>query len=143
MSLVRYTTSNLSKLFDEMDRYSLGFDTLFDRVYSVSGTYQTYPPCNIVEESNTRRRLEIALAGFSRSEIKVYTENGKLIVEGNKENKPNETYIERRVAFRNFKCERVLPEPWKVDTVSFENGLLTVTINRYVPEHEKRREYPL
>jgi len=141
MALARYTTTNLSKIFDDIDRYALGFDTLVDRVYSLSGTYTTYPPVNIIQESDTRRKVEIALAGFNRSELKVYTENGKITVEGAKEEKAEGTYIERGVAFRNFKWARVLPEPWKVDTVSFENGLLTITINRYVPDHEKRRDY--
>lgn len=141
MSLVRYETSNLSKLFDDLYRYSLGSDTLFDRVAALSGSYTTYPPVNLIQESDTRRRVEFALAGFQRSELKVYTENGKLIVEGAKESKATDTYIERGVAFRNFRWERILNESWRVDTVDFTNGLLAVTINRHVPEHEKRKDY--
>jgi molecular chaperone IbpA len=141
MTISRYTTANLPKLIDEIERYALGFDTFFDRVSSLSGTYTTYPPVNIVQESETRRRVEMALAGFNSSELKVYAENGNLIVEGSKETKSTDTYIERGVAFRNFKWARVLPETWRVDNVSFANGLLTVTINRYVPEHEKRQDY--
>jgi molecular chaperone IbpA len=141
MTITRYATANLSKFFDDIDRYSLGFDTFFDRVTSLSGTYTNYPPVNIVQESDTRRRVEIALAGFNSSEIQVYTESGKLVVEGAKNEKSTDTYIERGVALRNFKWARVLPETWKVETVTFVNGLLTISIDRHVPEHEKRQDY--
>ena len=141
MAITRYTTSNLSKLFEDIDRYSLGFDTFFDRVSALSGSYNNYPPVNIVQESDNRRRVEFALAGFNRSELQVYTEHGKLIVEGSKEEKSSDTYIERGVALRNFRWARVLPETWKVETVTFVNGLLTISIDRHVPEHEKRTDY--
>lgn len=141
LSMSYRTPISPTRLIDDFYRYSLGFDTFFERIESLSGTSTTYPPTNIIPESESRRRVEIALAGFKRSDLKVYTENGKLIVEGSKETKSNETYLERGVAFRNFRWARVLPEPWKVDTVTFENGLLTITVNRYVPEHEKRKDY--
>ena len=141
MSLVRYTTASIPQLFSDLERYTVGFEDLFDRVSSLSGTYATYPPVNLVEESENSLRYEMALADFNRSEIKVYTENGKLTVEGNKENKVTEHYIQRGVAYRNFRWSRIISERWKVDSVAFENGLLTIKLNRQVPEHEKRREY--
>lgn len=141
MSPIRYTTTSIPQLFFDLDRYTLGFEDLFDRVSSLSGTYSTYPPVNLVEESENSLRYEMALAGFNRSEIKVYTENGKLTVEGQKDNKSTENYIQRGLAYRNFKWNRIISEKWKVDSVTFENGLLTIKLNRNVPEHEKRRDY--
>lgn len=141
MFSVRYQTTDLSRLMSDLNKYSLGHSTLFERLDALSGTYSNYPPVNIIEQSETSLRVELALAGFNRPELKVYTESGRLVVEGKRENKSTEKFIERSVAYRNFRWERILPEQWKVDSVAFENGLLTIVLNRYVPEHEKRKDY--
>ena len=60
------------------------------------GTAQgNYPPYNLIQESNTRSRLEIALAGFKKDEVNVYTEYGKLFVEGKKEDKEEENFVHK------------------------------------------------
>ena len=46
---------------------------------------------NLVQVSNVESRLEIALAGFKKKEVNVYTQDGKLFVEGQKEDKETET----------------------------------------------------
>ena len=78
---------------DKIARNSIGLDSYIDQVWGT--TAQTYPPYNIVQHSNHESSLEIALAGFKKKEVKVYTEHGKLHVEGKKEERrknPN-TYI--------------------------------------------------
>ena len=62
-------------------------DEYFDRVFSLHETTSNYPPYNLVSVSNVESKLELALAGFKKSEVFVYTEDGKLFVEGQKEDK--------------------------------------------------------
>ena len=84
--LERYGTADLGDLMQQITKNSIGLDTYFENIFNV-GPQQSYPPYNIVHVSNVESRLEIALAGFKKKEIKVYTEYGKLVVEGTKENK--------------------------------------------------------
>jgi molecular chaperone IbpA len=92
-------------------------------------------------ESNVSVEFALALAGFDRSEIKVYTENGKLIVEGHKEQSPTGAYISKNIERRSFKWERIISDRWFVNDVSFKDGLLKIELNHNLLEHEKRKEY--
>ena len=85
-NLARYHAENLPELFDKITRNSIGMDDYLNRFFSDTRT-ENYPPYNIVQVNNVETRLEVALAGFKKKEVKVYTEFGKLIVEGKKEEK--------------------------------------------------------
>jgi molecular chaperone IbpA len=135
------TTSSAQSFLEELYRSSIGLSGFFDRVYPISETYSSYPLENVIQETDSRLRVELALAGFDRSEIKVYTENGKLYVEGTRQSKPDEKYLVRNIAQRSFRWGRVLQEQLQVDSVSFVNGILKITLNRHTPEHELRKEY--
>ena len=68
--LQRYGTADLESLMDRISRNSIGLDTYFENIFNV-GQQQSYPPYNIVHVNNVESRLEIALAGFKKKEIKV------------------------------------------------------------------------
>ena len=88
-NLTRYGVANMDQLLDRITRNSVGMDEYFDTIF---GTAQgNYPPYNLIQESNTRSRLEIALAGFKKDEVNVYTEYGKLVVEARKKIKKRKT----------------------------------------------------
>merc|ERR1712159_188863 len=82
-NLTRYHAANLPELMEKINRNSIGLDDYLDRFFSVS-TQTNYPPYNLIQLNNHESKLEIALAGFKKDEIKVYTEFGKLHVEGKK-----------------------------------------------------------
>ena len=83
-TLARYHAANLPELFEKISKNSIGMDDYLDRFFNMDTT-SNYPPYNIVQINNVESRLEIALAGFKKKEVKVYTEFGKLYVEGKKE----------------------------------------------------------
>jgi molecular chaperone IbpA len=101
----------------------------------------SYPLTDVISQNESMVRVEFALAGFDRSEIKVYTENGKLIVEGHKEQSPTGAYISKNIERRSFKWERIISDRWFVNDVSFKDGLLKIELNRNLLEHEKRKDY--
>ena len=88
-----------------------------------------------------RDSLEIALAGFSKKEIKVYTEYGRLMVEGNKEDTKDAEYVHRGLAQRDFSRAWTLSEDTEVREVQFKDGLLTVKLGKVIPEHHARKDY--
>ena len=90
-NLMRYTAADLPALLDRINRNSIGLDEYFDRVFKLHETTSNYPPYNLVQVSNVESRLEIALAGFKKAEVNVYTQDGKLFVEGQKEDKETGT----------------------------------------------------
>ena len=72
----------------------------FDRIFDLHETTSNYPPYNLVTVNNVTSRLEIALAGFKKKEVYVYTQDGKLFIEGQKEDKETETnYVHKGVSF--------------------------------------------
>ena len=104
-------------------------------------TTTNYPPYNLVNVNNVESRLEIALAGFKKKEVKVYTEYGKLTVEGSKEDKSEETYAHQGLAQRSFQRAWSLSDDVEVRDVKFQDGLLTINLGKIVPEHHARKEY--
>ena len=85
-TLARYHAANLPELFDKISRNSIGIDDYLNRFWDDTvDTTSNYPPYNLVHVNNVESRLEIALAGFKKDEVSVYTEFGKLYVEGKKE----------------------------------------------------------
>jgi len=141
-NLTRYTAADLPALMDKITRNSIGMDEYFDRLFHLHETTSNYPPYNLVQVSSVESRLEIALAGFRKKEVFVYTQDGKLFVEGQKEDKESESnYLHKGLAQRSFTRVWTLSDDTEVRAVEFEDGLLTVTLGRIVPEYHKRKDY--
>ena len=141
-NLTRYTAADLPTLMDKITRNSIGLDEYFDRIFSLHETTSNYPPYNLVQVSNVESRLELALAGFKKKEVYVYTQDGKLFVEGQKEDKETDSrYVHKGLAQRSFTRSWTLSDDTEVRSVDFEDGLLTITLGRIVPEHHKRKDY--
>ena len=140
-TLSRYHAENLPALLDKISKNSIGMDDYLNRFWDLETT-SNYPPYNIVQVNNVESRLEIALAGFSKDEVKVYTEFGKLYVEGKKEE--SETvgeFVHKGLAQRNFTRVWTLSDATEIRDVRFTDGLLVVELGKIVPEHHARKEY--
>ena len=140
MNLARYHAANLPDLMEKITKNSIGMDDYLNQFWEGTTT-SNYPPYNLIQLNNVESRLEIALAGFSKKEIKVYTEYGRLMVEGNKEDTKDAEYVHRGLAQRNFNRAWTLSEDTEVREVQFKDGLLTVKLGKIVPEHHARKDY--
>ena len=141
-NLTRYTTADLPALMDRITKNSIGMDEYFDRLFNLHETTSNYPPYNLVTISEVESRLELALAGFKKKEVNVYTQDGKLFIEGQKEDKETETnYVHKGLAQRSFTRSWTLADDTEVRSVDFEDGLLTVKLGRIVPDHHKRKDW--
>jgi molecular chaperone IbpA len=138
----RFNSADLPALMERINKYSIGMDEYFDRIFHLHETTSNYPPYNLVQVSNVESRLELALAGFKKGEVYVYTQDGKLFIEGKKEDKETDTrYVHKGLAQRSFTRSWTLSDDTEVRSVDFEDGLLTVTLGRIVPDHHKRKDY--
>ena len=141
-NLARYTAADLPALMEKITRNSINMDEYFDRLFHLHETTSNYPPFNIVQVSNVESKLELALAGFKKKEVYVYTQDGKLFVEGQKEDKETgANYLHKGLAQRSFTRSWTLSDDTGVREVVFEDGLLSITLGRIVPEHHKRKDY--
>ena len=141
-ALQRYHAANLPDLMDKITKNSIGLDDYFDRFFNSDFPQSNYPPYNLIQLNNHESKLEIALAGFKKDEVKVYTEFGKLYVEGKKEEAEDVgEFVHKGLAQRNFQRVWTVTDDTKVGSVKFEDGLLTVELKKIVPDHHARQEY--
>ena len=141
-NLAKYHAANMDQLLDRITKNSIGMNDYFDRIFALHETTSNYPLYNLVDVSAVESRLEIALAGFKKAEVAVYTEAGKLFVEGQKEDQETDTkYLHKGLAQRSFTRVWTLSDETEVRDVQFEDGLLSVTLGKIVPEHHQRKNW--
>ena len=141
-NLMKYNAADLDRLMDKITRNTIGMDEYFDRIFNLHETTSNYPPYNLIQINNVESHLELALAGFKKEEVNVFTEYGKLFVEGQKADaETDRTFIHKGVAQRSFKRAWTLSDDTEVREVKFEDGLLTIQLGKVVPEHHTRKDY--
>ena len=141
-NLARYTAADLPALLERISKNSIGMHDYLDRVVDFQETQSNYPPYNLIQLNNHESKLEIALAGFKKDELKVYTEFGKLFVEGRKEeSKVDGTFVHKGLAQRSFERVWTVSDDTEIGSVKFEDGLLTVNLSKIVPQHHARKDY--
>ena len=125
---------------------SIGFDSMFNRMMNFPSTQQEsgYPPYNIRKVDDYNYVIEIALAGFSESDIEVEVADGVISVRS-KEDKDADTtqYVHRGIARRSFSKSWTLSDDIVVNRAEFNNGLLNISLEKVVPEEKKPRLIPI
>ena len=141
-NLAQYHSANLPELMKIIKQNGIGMDDYLDRFFNEPSQTSNYPPYNLIQLNNHESTLEIALAGFKKDELQVFTEFGKLYVQGTKEeSKVDGTFVHQGLAQRSFQRVWTVSDDTKVGSVEFVDGLLTVQLNKIVPEHHARKEY--
>lgn len=144
--LRKFTTKDLNAVVDAAEKYSVGFDDLFYRLhsYGMGSVNEAYPPYNIVQESNIKWRIELALAGWAQEQIEVTTESNVLLIRSiAPKNKGEEEYVHRGISTRTFARGFNLSDDVEIGTVSFNNGLLVVELRKIIPEHQQLKVYEI
>ena len=138
-TLAKYNAGNIEKFLTDIEKYSIGMDEWLHRFGAQHQTDTNYPPYNVIKESNTEFRVEVALAGFKKDQITVYTENNKLFIEGEREINHDKEYVHHGLANRAFTRTWTISDDVEVKEVNFEDGLLTISLCKIVPEHQKKK----
>lgn len=127
-----------------IQRFAVGFDRMFDELSRTAGSLNAsnYPPYNIIKETETIWKIEVAVAGFDESELDVEIVNNELVVTGavNKENKVETQYLHQGIAGRDFERTFALADNVEVKGASVKNGILTVTLEHILPESAKPKK---
>jgi molecular chaperone IbpA len=129
--------------FDRVKTYSIGFDRMFDKLFDESSVVTTnYPPYNIVKVSDTDYAIQIAVAGFGKDDIEIETKENTLTVksvEKKEELVDDVTYLHKGISNRAFTRSFTIADDVVVKGATFENGLLSVALERIIPEEKKPR----
>ena len=131
--------------WDVYSPFNVGLDDIFHRLESMSSHNVSYPPYNLIKHDNTTFEIEIALAGFSKDEITVETETNVLKVASKTKTGAKEqvTYLHNGLSKRAFTNTWQLGDDVKVSDVSYTDGLLTVKLEKIIPEHQRKISYKI
>ncbi len=128
--------------WDTYTPYMLGFENeikRLNRLESFASGGTNYPPYNIVSGSDNRTILEVALAGFSRSDIEVSTEENILTISSYPEEQEERTYAHKGIATRSFSKSWQLGDDMTVESVDYVDGLLSVQLKKIIPEEKQKK----
>lgn len=124
--------------------FGVGLDTVFHRLDSMTGHNTNYPPYNIIKHDNSNYEVEIALAGFKAEEIEVTTESNILRVASRHEKaNTNISYVHKGLSKRAFNNSWQLADDVRVTDVQYSDGLLSISLEKIIPEHQKRVTYTI
>jgi molecular chaperone IbpA len=132
--------------FGPLAHTTLGFERFFDDVERLLATdvtkvTQSFPPHNIIKLNDTHYVVELAIAGFSKEEIEITTEDGTLTIKGEKKDKEAEvTYLHRGIGTRSFTKQLTIADTVEVRGAEFKDGILRVGLENVIPEHKKPRK---
>ena len=128
--------------FNQLTPYAVGFDRIFDNLsrYTADNVQSTgFPPYNIRKEGDYNYVIELALAGFGKDDIEVEVADGTLSVRSIKENSEDDSTVYRGISYRRFERKFTMADDIVVNGAKLENGMLTVDLERVVPEEKKPR----
>ncbi len=120
---------------------TVGFDRLFDLLESSipSQVSDNYPPFDLVQESEDKYRITLAVAGFRPDEIDVTAQQNLLIVSGRRKDDNGARYIHRGIATRAFERRFGLADYVQVKKADLRDGVLSIELEREIPEEMKPR----
>ena len=144
-TLSRYTANDLDFLMDAIEKTSIGLGPTLKRLDVTNGTNRSYPPYNIIKNSQENWEIEMALAGWDSNDIEVSTEQNVLSIASKKTKEDEEprTHVHRGLASREFTQTFNLADDVEIGEVQYKNGLLSINLNKIVPEHQKRKVFDI
>ena len=141
--MVRLNTTNWNDFvsaFPQIESRLIGFDRVFDAVTRLSavegGQSNSFPPYNIKKLDAENYEIQIALAGFSKSELDITVEDGNLVVKGEQE-KSEDDFLHKGIAERNFTRTWALADEVKVTGSKLKDGVLSISLVHEIPEEKK------
>ena len=130
------------------ERYSpvgINLEDMFHRLDLMADNAESkYPSYNLIKLDDTSQQIQLALAGFNKEDIEVSVERKVLNVRVQKADDVQiGEYVHRGIASRTFSRNWQLSDETVIDEVSYDNGMLYITLKRVVPEEDKRKVLPI
>lgn len=130
----------------QFDRFFVGYDQLAEKIskaaeLSAKAMQANYPPYNIKKVAEDRYTIEMAVAGFGKSEIDIELADGKLTVKGNtSSDDKSDNILYQGLAMRPFTRQFTLADNVEVVNANLINGILKIALEAIIPEHKKPKK---
>lgn len=123
-----------------LDPWTVGFQRHLDFFKELEDVRITssYPPYNIKNLPNDKAQIELAIAGFTKKDVKITYKENIITVEGNR-GEDDGDYAHKGIAARNFVQKFAIADDVVVNGASLEDGLLTIDLERILPEAKKEK----
>jgi molecular chaperone IbpA len=131
--------------FNRLTPYAVGFDRVFDRLLDYTHHQSTstgFPPYNIRKVNDTEFCIELAVAGLSQDDLEVEVADGVITVRSTWDKMSQELDTEvlhRGISFKKFTRKFTIADDIVVNGAEMKNGLLTIELERILPEEKKPR----
>ncbi len=125
----------------QLHKFAVGFDSMLDELMRV-GSQQSnsnYPPHNVIKTGPESVIIEVAVAGFAEGEIDISVDKRVLAIAGAKKTEENSEweYLHRGISSRDFRHVFTLAEHVEVRNATIKNGILSVSLERVVPDEAR------
>ena len=129
-------------VFGKSFPFAIGFDRTLQLLNRAEHLHDNtnYPPYNIVKHDAENFSVELAVAGFDKEDISITKEKEVLLIEGSVDKGDELEYVHKGLASRSFKRSFTLADDLVVKGASMDKGILSVDLERIVPEEDKPQE---
>ena len=121
---------------DKYMPYTIGFDSFFNSLDSITGDVKGYPHYNIKKLDDNKWSIELALAGFSKDDIEIEVKDNMMTINGELKSEDNE-YVYKGISSRKFSKSFTLAEFTECESATMENGILSIILKKNIPEDKK------
>jgi len=135
--------------FKDFDKFFVGFDDQLAKYHDIHESFgkmiPNYPPYNLKKVDENKYVIEVAVAGFAKSDIEITLEDDKLIIRGesksdSEKSESKDVELYKGIANRAFERSFALSENIEVKDAQYLNGMLKVILERIIPEHKKPKK---
>ena len=119
--------------------HAIGFEDVFRRFDRLPTINAGFPHYNIKKAGEDKYTLEMAVAGYKKSDNDVQVQDGVLSIEG-KTSDDKEDFVHRGIAKRAFKKQLQLSEYVECNGAKLEDGMLKVELKYDPPENKKPKK---
>ena len=128
------------KAFGQFSPFSVGFDDIFNTIHRASIPQSNYPPYNIIKKGDTYH-IEMAMAGFNKSDIDIEIEDNTLTISAKKEDRENDMeFIHKGISEKEFYKSFALAEYVEVKKANMISGILVIELEKNIPDEQKPKK---
>lgn len=124
----------------------IGFDELFRRITELEKPQTGFPPYDIIKHSNEDFSIKMAVAGYTKEQISVTLDAGKLIVTGkikSDNSKVDSEFLYKGIAERDFTRSFTIADTVEVDKITLLDGMLYILLKNIIPDNKKPKIFQI
>jgi molecular chaperone IbpA len=133
--------------FHRLNPFTIGFNDIFDELEKQTKQLTkavTFPPYNIKQVADNKYVIEMAVAGFAKTDIELTLEGNKLVVSGKaKDEEAPESFLHKGIANRGFTREFTLADKVEIENAELANGMLKIGLANMVKIQDAIKKIPL